>query len=100
MKVSQIQISDVVEYLRLEPGQYQENELYVMMDAAKSYLKSYTGLTDEKIDEHDDFSIAFYVLVQEMFENRTMYVEKGSVNLVLDSILGMHRVNFLPGVDV
>ena len=96
MKVSEIQLSDTVEYLRLEQGHYIPGELQMMMDAAKAYIKSYTGLSDEKIDVHEEFSIAFYALVQDFFENKTIQTDKSNVNLVIESILGMHCVNFLP----
>lgn len=98
MKVSEIQLNDVVEYLRLEEGQYTETELNMMLDAAKGFTLSQTGLDAEGADKHEDIAIAVLVLVQDMFENRTMYVEKSNVNKVVDSILGMYRVNFLPGV--
>ncbi len=98
MKVSEIQLSDIADYLRLEEGQYTEKELTMMLDAAKNFAQSQTGLDGEGIDKHEDITIAILVLIQDMFENRTMYVEKSNVNKVVDSILGMHRINFLPGV--
>lgn len=98
MRVSKIQLNDVVEYLRLEEGQYTETELKMMLDAAKGFTLSQTGLDAEGADKHEDIAIAVLVLIQDMFENRTMYVEKSNVNKVVDSILGMHRTNFLPGV--
>ena len=98
MKVSEIQLSDIADYLRLEEGQYTEKELTMMLDAAKNFAQSQTGLDGEGIDKHEDITIAILVLIQDMFENRTMYVEKSNVNKVVDSILGMYRTNFLPGV--
>lgn len=98
--MSEIQIKTIVEYLRLEEGQYSDDELNIMLDAAKSFVQSQTGLSEEEIDAHKDISIAILVLVQDMFENRTMYVDKSNVNKVVDSIIGMYRTNFLPGVSM
>lgn len=98
MKVSEIKLSDIADYLRLEEGQYTEKELKMMFDAAKNFAQSQTGLDGEGIDKHEDITIAILVLIQDMFENRTMCVEKSNVNKVVDSILGMYRTNFLPGV--
>lgn len=98
MKVSEIRLSDIADYLRLEEGQYTETELTMMFNAAKNFAKSQTGLNAEDMDKHEDITIAVLVLIQDMFENRTMYVEKSNVNKVVDSILGMYRTNFLPGV--
>ena len=99
MKVSQIQLNDITEYLRLETGQYSDEELTMMLSAAKSFVMSQTGLDKDGLDKHEDISIAVMVLIQDMFENRSMYVEKSNVNKVVESILGMYRTNFLPGVS-
>ena len=98
MRLSEIKINDITEYLRLETGQYSDEELTMMLDAAKSFVKSQTGLSQEDLDEHEDITIAIMVLIQDMFENRTMYVDNSNVNKVVASILGMYRTNFLPGV--
>ena len=78
---------------------YSDEELTMMLSAAKSFVMSQTGLDKDSLDNHEDISIVVMVLIQDMFENRTMYVEKSNVNKVVDSILGMYRTNFLPGVN-
>ena len=40
------------------------------------------------------------VLVQDMYDNRAMYVEKDNINRVVDSILFKHRRNFVPSVQL
>ena len=47
------------------------------------------------IDAYNDFVIVVYILVQDMYDNRSMYVEKSNLNKVVDTILGMHSVNLL-----
>lgn len=93
MKVSEVQPVDLSEFLRLDD--YREDEMQRILDSAKDYIRSYTGLTDEEIDTHADFLAAFLVLCQDMYDNRAMYVEKSNVNRVVESILNMHRVNLL-----
>lgn len=93
MKVSEIQVENVAEYLRLDD--YQEAELEAMLASAKAFIRSYTGLADEEIDEHEDFYTVALVLCQDMHDNRTMYAEKNNANKVVDTILGMHRKNLL-----
>jgi hypothetical protein len=46
-------------------------------------------------DGFEDFAIVVYILVQDMYDNRTLYVEKTNINRVIDMILGMHSVNLL-----
>lgn len=47
------------------------------------------------VDAFEDFVIAVYVLCQDMYDNRAMYVDSNNVNRVVDTILGMHCVNLL-----
>lgn len=93
MKVSEITVEDVANYARIDD--FNDIEIKNILESAKAYVRSYTGLTDEEIDLHDDFYIAVMVLCQDMYDNRSMYVEKNNVNKVVDAILGMHCVNLL-----
>lgn len=93
MKISEMQEVQVADYLRLDD--YREEEIKRLMDTAKAFIRSYTGLTDEEIDTHEDFYIVVLVLCQDMNDNRCMYVDKGNLNKVVETILGMHCVNLL-----
>lgn len=92
MVISGITSQNVADFLRLDEA---DPMLVPMMDAAKAFIRDYTGLSDEELDEHEDFYIAFMVLIQDMYDNRAMYVEKDNINRVVDSILFRHRTNFL-----
>ena len=94
MKVSEITLKDIAAYLRLDDD-FDTAQLQPIFDAAVHYIRDYTGLTGEEIDEHEDFYIAVMVLCQDMWDTRCMYVDKSNVNKVVDTILGMHRVNLL-----
>lgn len=71
------------------------------MTAAKKYISAYTGIPEvsvvggEILDDHEDFSIVFFVLCQDMYENRSMVAEKTTTNRVVECILGMHSRNLL-----
>ncbi len=93
MKISEIQQTDVANYLRLEEGDYDSSLLQAVMDAAKKFILSYTGISD--LDDYEDFSIAYLVLCQDMFDNRTLAVENTAVNRVVESILGLHVRNLV-----
>lgn len=95
MKVSEVTVTNVAEYLRLEEGEYSEALLTSLLNTVKEFIKSYTGLTDEEIDEHEDFYIVVMILCQDMYDNRSMYVDKNNLNKVVETILGMHSVNLL-----
>lgn len=95
MKISEIKVADVEEYLHLESGSYPEGVMKAVMKAAESYILEYTGLSKEIADEKEEFYTAYMVLCQDMYDNRAMYVDKSNVNKVVESILGMHCVNLL-----
>lgn len=91
MKVSEITNSDLLEYLRID----EEENLQMYLDAAKSFVKDYTSLTDEEMDVKANIVPLIYVLVAEYYENRTFTVENNKVNAVISSTLDMYRKNLL-----
>lgn len=93
MKVKEIEIENVAQYLRLD--EYDEDQMTALLDSAKAFIRSYTGLTDDEINTHDDFYIVVMILCQDMYDNRCMYVDKSNLNKVVETILGMHSVNLL-----
>lgn len=103
-KVSDITTSYLANYLRIiEPTSDQLDELATFLTAAKSYVSSYTGLPisleageeGDTLDTYPEITIAVCVLVQNQYDNRTFYTDKGRVEEVVSSILGMHRRNLL-----
>lgn len=96
MTVSEITHKEISDYIRLvEVSAEDEKFLTNLIKIAIEFIKSYTGLTAEEVDKHEDFIIVVYILCQNMYDNRTLYVEKGNLNKVVETILGMHCVNFL-----
>lgn len=74
MKVNEITPEIVAEHCRADD--YSEEELQRILDASKAYIRSYTGLNDKEIDMHEDLAIAALVLCQDMYDNRSVYVDK------------------------
>ena len=95
-KVSDITAESVAEYLRLDEVTYSEiNTLAMLISIATSYIKSYTGLDDAGVDKYPEFVIVVLILCQDMWDNRTMYVDSKELNNTVHSILAMHSVNLL-----
>lgn len=93
-KVSDIQASDVASYIRLEETDADDiATLNILLGVAKQFIIDYTGQTD--LDVYQDFVIVVFILCQDMWDNRTLYVDKLNLNKVVDTILGMHSVNLL-----
>lgn len=98
MKVSEINLLNLKEYLRVDHSE-EDTLIQNILTASKSYIKSYTGLTEAEIESKEDLTIALLALCSEMYENRQYTFEKTNMNLVINpiikSILDMHSVNFL-----
>ena len=95
-KVSDITAESVAEYLRLDEVTDSEiNTLAMLISIATSYIKSYTGLDDADVDKYPEFVIVVLILCQDMWDNRTMYVDSKDLNNTVQSILAMHSVNLL-----
>ena len=61
MKVSDITVNDIVEYCRIaEPSEFDNTFISQAIEAAKAYIRSYTGLNNDSIDEHEDFVITIH----------------------------------------
>lgn len=89
-------VNDIVEYCRIaEPSEDDLRFIPQAMEAAKAYIRSYTGLDNDRIDDHEDFVIVVYILVQDMYDNRSLYTEGKALNNTVETILGMHSVNLL-----
>ena len=96
MKVSEIVMQDVADYIRLdEVSAEDEKHLTNSLIVAKKFIKNYTGLTNEEIDTHEDFYIVVLVLCEDMYDNRTLKVDKNNLNKVVTTILGFHDNNLL-----
>lgn len=102
MEVSKITIDDIANYLRLsEVSDIEKKELQTYLKIAKNYISNYTGIPiesdydDETLDSHEDFIIVVYILCQDMYDNRCMYVDGKSINKTVQTILNMHTRNNL-----
>ena len=97
-KVSEITAEDVANYIRLDD--YEESDIETYLNIAKNYISSYTGIPvtneeGESLDDFPDFVIVAYILCQDMYDNRTLYVDKNSINKVVQTVLDMHTRNNL-----
>ena len=93
-KVSEITVNDIAEYIRLgEIGEAEEKQLSTFLTVAKDYIKNYTALED--LDEYADLVIVVFILCQDMYDNRVMYIDKANPNKTVQTILDMHTRCYL-----
>lgn len=93
-KVSDITTKDLAEYIRLvEVSDEDENTLSNLLEIAKTFISNYTG--QENLDQFQDFVIVVFILCQDMWDNRTLYVDKATLSYPVETVLGMHSINLL-----
>ena len=93
MKVSEITVENIADYLVLDEGDYDPEHLKALKMTAVKYISSYTGLNEEELDEHEDFYIVVMILTQDMHDNRALYVDGKNLNRTVETILNMHCRN-------
>ena len=94
--VSTITANDIAEYIRLDdPSQSDLAFIGQTLDVARAYITNYTAIGADEIDDYSDMVIVVYVLCQDMFDNRTLYVDSSTLNNVVETILNMHARNLL-----
>lgn len=105
-KVSKITYLDIANYIRIDAtgDDLLKNELETYLNIAKNYIVNYTGIPEksindsdkiETLDSYSDFIIVVYILCQDMYDNRSMYVDSNNINNTVQTILDMHRRNLL-----
>ena len=94
MKLSEITADVVCRYLRLTDDDSEGKALIDgIMESARAYILSYTGLTNEEADKIADFQYAFLCLCSDMYNTRDMTVQQDKLNPIAKCILDMHRTN-------
>lgn len=101
-RVSEITEEEIASYLRLTNISKEEKiELKTYINIAIDYISNYTGISkytgenedEETLDSYSDFVIVVYILCQDMYDNRTMYIDNKSINKTVQTILDMHTRN-------
>lgn len=100
-KVSDITYQDIADYIRLsEISEDDQNYLTMLINISKDYILKYTGIDEDDLDDYTDLIIVVFVLCQDMYDTRSMYVDKSNLNKVVETILGMHQNNLLPTGEI
>lgn len=104
MKVSEITTDNIITHLRLiEVDDSLDEELSTFLEIAINYIENYTGIkrkseenkNQENLDTYSDFVIVVYILCQDMYDNRIMYIDGKNINNTVKTILDMHTRNNL-----
>jgi hypothetical protein len=95
MIFSGITVDNVILKLRLNKAELTQQELddlAAILDEVRRFVISYTGLTTGECDQFEDLCAAIFMLCQDLYDNRSFYVDKNNVNQIVRHILNMHSV--------
>lgn len=93
MTVSQITVQTIKDWLGISDGD--ETAVSACLNAAKSRVCGYTGLTLSELDEHEDIAIAVLGIVNDFYTNNRPDTAQISINKMSKSILDMYSKNLL-----
>ena len=94
MKLSAVSLDNVRDFCGIS-SDTPDDIVQIFVDGAKHFVLSQTGLDEVAADDHDDLTLAFMTLVNEMYTNRTYTADVQNVNLFASDIIGQHRTNLL-----
>lgn len=96
MTVAEITVQNVADYLRLSEVNAADTAfISSALGIAKQFIKDYTGQTEDFVNTSEPFVIVVYVLCQDMYDTRALYVDKTNMNKLVETILGMYSINLL-----
>ena len=100
MTISEVTFEKVKAYLRADDYTEDDQLIRDIMTAAKSTIAAQIGYTEEEASLLPALGIAYEMLINDLYENRTANLEHSKyaamqMNPVYNSIVGMYRVNLL-----
>lgn len=100
MKVSEITADIVITFSRIDDDATDKELIGTLfLPAAKEYVRSHTGLTEEQMNAHEDLPIAVCALCAHMYDNRSVEIASDKVNKVVTDIIGKYDNNLIPRGD-
>lgn len=93
VKLSEVTIDTVKEYLRIDTDE-EDELLNLIMLSANSLIKNRLLLNEEEnLDDYEELSIALLILCSEMYDNRQYSIDK--TNIVINPAVEMIFKNCL-----
>lgn len=98
MKVSEITLEQVLDYLRIDDAsEIEETEVEMFMESAKATILATTGLTQQEVDTHADLVHPYFLLISDQFDNRNGLIENktATVNHSIMETIRRHAINYV-----
>lgn len=88
-------LSEVKSYLNIYHNE-DDALIFSLAQMAIEYIKDYTGLTNEEIEQKkNSLKVAIMLICSDAYDNRGQTTLQHKQNLLLTSILNLHSKNYL-----
>lgn len=108
MKISEVTLDALKNYVTPYESSTDDDSLFLMLQSAAvanlcsltglpaaSEADSTTGIKPPCLDDYEDLTVALFVIVADLYNNRSNTVDKNNANKVVESIVGSHQFNLL-----
>lgn len=95
MNVDEQLLEEIKNYLNVY---HNEDDILIksLVEMAIEYIKDYTGLTNEEIEQKkNSLKVAIMLICSDAYDNRGQTTLQQKQNLLLTSILNLHSKNYL-----
>ena len=92
MKINDLTDEKIKEYCGIDDD---STLLEAYKAAATQFIIGYTGLNAAELEEHEDLTLAYLVLINDMSFNRDYTVSRNTLNPTVETILGLYSRNHI-----
>lgn len=103
MKISEIDKDVILNHIREVEANLSQDDLTLidaMKAAAVAYVSGQTGLDATELDNHEDLTIVALTAISDMWDNRSLTIDRSNPNNLVENILYQYSENLLPSVEV
>lgn len=94
MKLSEVTLDITKKFLRID-HEYDDELIGIIGESAKGYIRSFTGLSDERLDEYPEIIHAYICLCSDMYDNNAVTVTADKPNPTVRQILMSIAENYV-----
>lgn len=94
MKLSEVNIDITKKFLRIDYD-HDDELIGIISESAKGYIRSFTGLSDERLDKYPEVVHAYICLCSDMYDNNAVTVTNGRDNPTVRQILMSIAENYV-----
>lgn len=96
MKISEVTTDIVKDYINAPDEK--DTVINMLISASKQYILKYTAIKENKLDEHEDLTIALLVLCADFYDQRQFMSDNNTAvntNKIVESMLNMYAFNLI-----